>query len=132
MKNIDLSVEVVYYYHTVNKNRGAHKTNIVICIVGIINTLLWLLSTLGSKPILPISYDTQCMITEFMHRYFGWYFQHRIGQTISVIMILLLVFNLVYNLIKKKKNTKKTTVYFITGFVVNFIWVMDYVFSWYV
>ena len=106
--------------------------HLVACIVGIINTLLWLLSTLGAKPILPVSYDTQCMITEFMHRYFGWYFQYGIGQVISIAVLLLIVGRFVYDLIKKKKNTKATIVCSVIGFVLNLVWVLDFCVSWYV
>lgn len=96
------------------------KTLIIITIIGIINTLLWLLSTLGSKPILPISYDTSCKITEFMSFYFGWYFQYGIAQIISTLMILLLI----YKLIQKRTKIK----FSIIGFIVNFIWMIDYLF----
>lgn len=92
--------------------------NIITLIIGIIHTILWLLSTLGSKPILPISYEASCKITEFMTCYLGWYFQYGIAQIISILLIIYLV----YALIKKKIRVPL----FIFGFIFNFIWVLDY------
>lgn len=99
--------------------------NVIVYIIGIINTILWILSTLGSKalgstPIIPISYETVFKITEFMSFYFDWYFLYEIAQTISTLVILYSFYQLI------KKNIKLKS--FIIGFFLNFLWIMDYIF----
>lgn len=99
--------------------------NVIVYIIGIINTILWILSTLGSKalgskPIIPISHKTVFKITEFMSFYFDWYFLYEIAQTISTLVILYSFYQLI------KKNIKLKS--FIIGFFLNFLWIMDYIF----
>lgn len=93
--------------------------NILFFVIGFINTILWFLSTLGSK-ITIVSYDVTCQITEFFNNYFGWYFQYGIAQVISIIIIFFIIFNL----FKKKVSIPKI----IAIFIFNFLWIIDYIF----
>lgn len=93
--------------------------NDILLLVGLINTVFWFLSSLGANPILPVSYETACKITEFMSAYLGWYFTYNIGSTISVLAIIYMIYRLV------RKNIKLKT--FIFGFIINSFWLLSYI-----
>lgn len=102
-----------------SQNSVNNRINDILLLVGLINTVFWFLSSLGANPILPVSYETSCKITEFMSEYLGWYFTYNVGSTISVLAIICMVYRLV------RKDIRLRT--FIFGFIVNSFWLLSYI-----
>lgn len=64
-------------------------------IIGVINNILWALFSLGIYALKWIPHDILCTITEFMHKYFLWYFDWKIAHLLSLAAIVYAVYELI-------------------------------------